>query len=316
MLLHVVGHVEHDEGVLVAEHELGERLGEERFADAGRADEDERAHRALGVFEPGACAADGLGDGLDCLVLRDDLFVQLVLELEQALGLLLLEAGEGDAGHLGDDLGDDFVVDDTADLFGLLAPFLLDGFFLFAELLGLVAEFGGLFVVRVLDRVVLLDREVLDVGLDVREVRRLGHRLESDAGAGFVDDIDGLVGLDPAGDVPGGKLDGCFDRGVGDLHAVVVFVAAAEALEDEDGLLGVGRVDGDGLEATRQGGVLLDVLAVLVEGCRADALDLAACEGGLEDVGRVDRALGAAGADQCVQLVDEEDDVLALGPRS
>ena len=45
---------------------------------------------------------------------------------------------------------------------------------------------------------------------------------------------------------------------------------------------------------------------------RADALQLAARERGLQHVGRVDRALGRPGADQRVQLVDEQDDVLVL----
>ena len=53
------------------------------------------------------------------------------------------------------------------------------------------------------------------------------------------------------------------------------------------------------------------MLAVLVERRRADAVQLAARERGLEHVGRVDRAFGAARADERVQLVDEEDDVAA-----
>ena len=52
------------------------------------------------------------------------------------------------------------------------------------------------------------------------------------------------------------------------------------------------------------------MLAVLGEGGRADALDLAARQGGLEDVRGVHRALGGAGADDGVHLIDEEDDVL------
>ena len=73
-----------------------------------------------------------------------------------------------------------------------------------------------------------------------------------------------------------------------------------------------GRVDDDLLEAPFQGAVLLDVLAVFVERGGADALDLAAGQGRLEDVGGVDGPFGAAGADQRVQLVDEQDGV--LGP--
>ncbi len=64
-----------------------------------------------------------------------------------------------------------------------------------------------------------------------------------------------------------------------------------------------------GCEAAREGGVLLDVLAVLVEGGGADAAELAAGEGRLEHVGRVHRAFGGAGADEGVELVDEEDDL-------
>ena len=68
------------------------------------------------------------------------------------------------------------------------------------------------------------------------------------------------------------------------------------------------------LEAPLERGVLLDVLAVLVERGRADRAQLAAREHRLEHVGRVDRALGRAGADDRVQLVDEEDDA-AVGRR-
>ena len=62
------------------------------------------------------------------------------------------------------------------------------------------------------------------------------------------------------------------------------------------------------LEAALERLVLLDVLAVLVERGGADAAQLAARERGLEHVGGVHRALGRAGADQRVQLVDEQDD--------
>ena len=67
-------------------------------------------------------------------------------------------------------------------------------------------------------------------------------------------------------------------------------------------------VDQHLLEAALQRGVLLDVLAVLVERGRADAVQLAARQRGLEHVAGVDRAFGLAGADHGVQLVDEEDD--------
>ncbi len=62
------------------------------------------------------------------------------------------------------------------------------------------------------------------------------------------------------------------------------------------------------LEAARQGGVLLHVLLVLVEGGGADAAQFAARQRGLQHVGGVDGAFGSARADQRMQLVDEADD--------
>ena len=51
VLLHVLGHVDADHRVLVAEQELGQRAGQLGLADAGRAQEDERAGRPLRVLE-------------------------------------------------------------------------------------------------------------------------------------------------------------------------------------------------------------------------------------------------------------------------
>ena len=63
------------------------------------------------------------------------------------------------------------------------------------------------------------------------------------------------------------------------------------------------------LEAALQGGVLLDVLAVLVERGGADAVQLAARQHGLEQVAGVHGAFGLARAHHGVQLVDEQDDL-------
>ena len=68
--------------------------------------------------------------------------------------------------------------------------------------------------------------------------------------------------------------------------------------------------DEDLLEAALERGVLLDVLAELVERRRADEAKLAAGEHRLEHVARVHGRLpGGTGADDGVQLVDEGDDL-------
>ena len=73
--------------------------------------------------------------------------------------------------------------------------------------------------------------------------------------------------------------------------AVVLLVALAQAPQDFDGVNDGGLTDVDGLEAPFQRSITLDVLAILIQGCGTDALQLAPGESRLENVGRVDGAL-------------------------
>ena len=168
-------------------------------------------------------------------------------------------------------------------------------------------------------RVVLLlaQRLALDLQLDAASLQLVeldGHRvhLHAQPAGRLVDEVDGLVGQEAVGDVAVGQDRGRDQRGVGDAHAVVHLVALAQAAQDGDGLLHGGLVHVHRLEAPLQRGVLLDVLAVLVERRRADGVQLTAREHRLEQVGGVHGAFGGARAHDGVQLVDEQDD-LALG---
>src|SRR3546814_11186087 len=67
--------------------------------------------------------------------------------------------------------------------------------------------------------------------------------------------------------------------------------------------------DEDGLKAPLERGVLFDIFAIFVERRRADAVQFAACERGLEQVRGVHRAFGLAGADPRVNIVDEQDEL-------
>ena len=89
-------------------------------------------------------------------------------------------------------------------------------------------------------------------------------------------------------------------------------VAVAQAAQDLDRVVDRRLLDADLLEAPLERRVALEVLAVLVERRRADRLQLAARERGLQDRSGVDRAFGGARTDEIVQLVDEQDDVAAL----
>ena len=89
----------------------------------------------------------------------------------------------------------------------------------------------------------------------------------------------------------------------------MLLVALAQAPQDFDGVIDGGLTDVDGLETPFQRSIPLDVLAVLIQGCGTDALQLAPGESRLENVGRVDGALRGTSTDQSVDLVDHQDHV-------
>ena len=195
----------------------------------------------------------------------------------------------------------------------LVAPLLLELALLLRELALLVAQRGGLLELLVLDRVFLVLADVLDLVLELAVARRGGHRLDAHPRGGLVDQVDRLVGQLPVLDVAVGERRRGDQGVVGDLAAVVRLVAVAEAAQDLDGVVGRRLLDADLLEAPLERRVALEVLAVLVERRRADRLELAAGQRRLQDRGGVDRALGGTRADEVVELVDEQDDVAALG---
>ena len=158
----------------------------------------------------------------------------------------------------------------------------------------------------------LLDLHLRELAVHGVDVGGHGVELHAQTARGLVNEVDGLVGQEPVGDVAVGEVCGADQRGVRDAHAVVLLVALLEPAQDGDRVLHGGLGDHHGLETAGERRVLLDVLAVLVQRGGADGVQVAAGEGRLQDVAGVHGALGGTRAHDGVQLVDEEDD-LAVG---
>ena len=162
-----------------------------------------------------------------------------------------------------------------------------------------------------------LDLELPHGAVGLVELERARVDLHLQARRGLVDEVDRLVGELPVGDVAVGEDRGGDERAVANPDAVVRLVLLLQPAQDRDRVRDRGLADEDGLEAALERGVLLDVLAVLVERRRADRAQLSAGEHRLQHLGRVDGSFGGPGADDRVQLVDEENDlafrVLDLG---
>ena len=229
--------------------------------------------------------------------------------MEQALAFVLRHLLDRHARPAGHDLSDILLGDHVvAVVFALLPGRALLGDVL-TELSLLVPQAGGLFKVLMSDGFLLFILQGLEAVLLLLDVGRGGEAVQPHARGGLVHQVDGLVGQETVADIAVGQADGGLKRLVGDFYLVMRLVAVAQALENSQRLFGRGLAYLDRLEAALQRGVLFNVLAVFVQGGRADALQLAAGESGLEDVGGVHAAFGLAGAHQRVELVDKENHV-------
>ena len=128
-------------------------------------------------------------------------------------------------------------------------------------------------------------------------------------GGCLVHQIDGLVRQEALGQIADGQVHRCRQSPVGDGQMVVGLIPAPQPPEDSQCFLPGGFPDGDRLEPPLQGGVLLDIPPVFVQGGGPQHLDLPPGEGGFQDVGRIDGPLRRASPHDGMQLVDKEDDI-------
>ena len=277
-----------------------------RLAGSGRAGQKQRCRRALRPGESHPPAQHRPRRLLHGLRLTDDLFRQPFAQVQQPLLLGAAQLLDGDAGLLRDRRGDLLLADEWRRLIacGLAAD----------QRLQAVAQLCGLLEAAVRHGLLQLPRD--GALLLLHPAVAVAPTGQPDARGALVEQVERLVRQEPVGQIAARKLHRRVDRACGDAHAVVALQSRAESLQNFL-RLGTARLpDGDGAEAPLERGVLLDKLAVFLQCRRADHLQLAAPQRGLEQVRRVDRALGAARADERVHLVDEQDHVPAAADLS
>ncbi len=290
----------------------------------------------LALHEPGHRNAGGLGDDLGHVLLVDLLLQHLLVGLQltkarRGFGHLPFEVGElavANLGRFGEvalalealgvlAAGLEMLLQrlDGGDGLLLAQPMSLHGRRLFLQVgqlavEGLQALLGD--SVGLLGQGHPFDLQLAHAPLHHVDLGGHGVDLDAQAAGGLVHQVDGLVGEESGGDVAVGQHGRGHQSGVLDAHPVVHLVAFLQAAQDGDGVLHGGLAHQHLLEAALEGGVLLDVLAELVEGGGADHAQLAPGQHGLDHVAGVHGALGTAGSDDRVQLIDEGDH-LAFG---
>ena len=126
-----------------------------------------------------------------------------------------------------------------------------------------------------------LDLQLHDPAAHIVQLGRHGVDLGADQGAGLVHQVDGLIRQETVGDIAVGQGGGGHQGVVVDADAMVDLIALLQATKNGDGVLHGGFIHLHRLETPLQGRVLLDILAVLVQGGGADAVQLAPGQHGL-----------------------------------
>ena len=197
---------------------------------------------------------------------------------------------------------------------------VIDGAFLLLPLgVKSVLAFGQVAQIPVEPREALLARGVVlagegelfhlqleDAAVDFVDFLRLGRDFHLQTRCGFVHQIDGLIGQEAVADVAAAQHGGCHQGTVADAHAVVNLVALLQTTEDGDGVFNRGLIHEHLLQPPLQGRILLDVLAVLVEGGGTDAAQFTAGQHGLEQIAGIHGPVCRARTHNRVDFVDEE----------
>ena len=117
-----------------------------------------------------------------------------------------------------------------------------------------------------------LDLQLDRPPVDFVQFFRFAVNLHTKSRGCFVDEVDRLVGQEPIGDVPVRQRRGGNEGRILDAHAVVKLVLLLEAAQDRHRVFNRRLGDEYGLEAAGEGRILFDMLAVLIERGRADAV--------------------------------------------
>ena len=175
MLLHVFRHVDAHERVLVVEQIFRERLGQLGLADAGRAQEHERADRPVRVLQAGARAAHRGRDRASPLpAWPTTRLAEFVFHAQQLFLLAFEHAVDRHAGparhHAGDVVGGDGLFHHRA----ALAFLGLDVLELLLQLgNAAIGQFAGALVFALALRVGEFDAQRIELGLELLRVGQL-----------------------------------------------------------------------------------------------------------------------------------------------
>ena len=136
--------------------------------------------------------------------------------------------------------------------------------------------------------------------------------MDASASTSLIEDVNCLVWQEAILDVAARKRNGSLDGSLGVVDVVVLLVAVLKTVDDRNGVVVVWLANVDRLETPLKCSVLLDMFTILFCRSRTNDLDFSTRQRWLQDGRGVDGALCGAGANDGVNLVNEEDVILGF----
>ena len=228
MFLHVLGHIDTDQGILVTEHDLSQCFCQFRLTNTGSTEEDEGTGRALRIFQTETASSDRLGDRRDSLILTDNTFLEFFFKSLQTLRVTLGDLLDRDTCPAGHDVCNIIRCEcqfflRADDLLTECAEFLLeDSLF--------IPEFLCRFKVLIIYGFLLQSHDLIDTFTDLLCFIRFSGRIDTKSRCRLIDQVDRLIRQETVSDITAAENNCRIDRIVRDLDAVMLFELAADTL--------------------------------------------------------------------------------------
>ena len=295
LLFHIFRHIQPEHGLPGTENLLGQHPTQLGFSYAGGAGEEQTGNGPPRIPDAGITPPDCLSHSGNRLALADDFCRQQTLQLQQPLPLSGGETPYGDSRALGYHPGNVRSVYVPAAHAGL------------CQMLHFVPKLCRPLELPLPDGSLQSFFQFLPGGAAPAAVQLL----QPSPGGSLVQQINGLVRQIQVGQVSGGQPHRLPDGIVGDAQMVMPLQPRPQSLENGQGGLLAGLLHRNRPEPAFQRRVLFDILPVFLPGGGSQHLQLSPTQGGLENVRRVNGALGGSRSHNGVHFIHKENHVSA-----
>ena len=281
ILLHIFGHIQPHEHLLVAEHTLGKRLGKIGLSHARRTYKNKGTNGFSRIFQPRTRTAYGFRDGNDRLLLTNDAAMQFLFEMHETFTLRFREFVDRHSCPAAYDRGDLFRSDRKTCRTALGIPLIPTGSKILGQRLDLTIQSCHACGIVPLCRLLAVGPEPRKRFLSGTKLFRSRIGIQPRFTCSLINEVDRLVRQKTVCDITVGKPHRCLDRRIRDHDIVMCFILIFDAAQNGDRVLDVWLRDDDRRKTPFERRIFFDVFSVLFQRSRANRLQFPARKHGL-----------------------------------